>query len=359
MFSEGYEPAMVRTGYEQMVAHRVDDMFASTAKDDGVVTNVTEDAITITYKNGKNKSIQLGRRFGTVAGTMFPHNVVTGLKAGDKFKAGEPIAYNTNYFQLDPLNPKLLLMKTGILAKTALLESTDTLEDSSVISEQLAQKLGTKITKVRDIVVTFDQKLHSLVKVGQKLESDDILCTIEDAVTADNELFDENSIDTLRLLGSQTPRAKYEGLVERVEVFYNGDLEDMSESIRTIAVAADKGRAKFAKGMNKTVLTGQVDSSMRIGGNPLNLDSMAVRVYITTQVGTGVGDKGVFANQMKTIFGRVMSGENRTESGEDLDAIFGYTSISNRIVLSPDLIGTTTTLLKVIAKQAVKVYEGS
>lgn len=86
---------------------------------------------------------------------------------------------------------------------------------------------------------------------------------------------------------------------------------------------------------------------------------MAVRVYITSNIGTGVGDKGVFANQMKTIFGRVMSGENRTESGEDLDAIFGYTSISNRIVLSSDLIGTTTTLLKVIAKQAVKVYRGA
>ena len=359
MFSEGYEPAMVRTGYEQMVAHRVDDLYATTAKDDGTVVQVTDEAITIAYKNGTSKSIQLGRRFGTVAGTMFPHNVVTPLKAGDKFKVGEPIAYNTNYFQIDPLNPKFLLMKTGILAKTALLESTDTLEDSSVISERLANKLGTKITKVRDIVVTFDQKLHSLVKVGQKLEADDILCTIEDAVTADNELFDENSIDTLRLLGSQTPRAKYEGLVEKVEVFYNGDLEDMSESIRAVAVAADKARAKFAKGMNKTVLTGQVDSSLRIGGNPLNLDSMAIRVYITSNIGTGVGDKGVFANQMKTIFGRVMSGENRTESGEDLDAIFGYTSISNRIVLSPDLIGTTTTLLKVIAKQAVKVYKGS
>jgi len=359
MFSEGYEPAMVRTGYEQMVAHRVDDLFASTAKDDGTVTNVTDEAITIAYKNGSSKSIQLGRRFGTVAGTMFPHNVVTVLKAGDKFKAGDPIAYNTNYFQLDPINPKLLLMKTGILAKTVLLESTDTLEDSSVISEKLANKLGTKITKIRDIVVTFDQKLHSLVKVGQKLESDDILCTIEDAVTADNELFDENSLDTLRLLGSQTPRAKYEGIVERVEVFYNGDLEDMSESIRAVAVNADKGRAKVARGLNKTVLSGQVDSSLRIGGNPLNVDSMAVRVYITMQVGTGVGDKGVFANQLKTIFGRVMSGENRTESGEDLDAIFGYTSINARIVLSPDLIGTTTTLLKVIAKQAVKVYKGS
>lgn len=355
----GAEPNLVRTGYEPMVAHRVSDTYAVTAKEDGTVVQVTDDSIVVAYASGKSKSIQLGRRFGTVAGTVFPHNVVTPLKVGDKFKVGDPISYNTNYFQLDPLNPKQLLMKFSVIAKTALMESADTLEDSSVISERLAGKLGTKITKIRDIVVTFDQKIHSLVKAGQKLEADDILCTIEDAVTADNELFDENSIDTLRLLGSQTPRAKYEGVIEQIEVFYNGDLEDMSESIRNIAVQADKARAKFAKGMNKTALTGQVDSTMRIGGNPLNLDSLAVRVYITTDVGTGVGDKGVFANQMKTIFGRVMSGENRTESGEDIDAIFGYTSINNRIVLSADLVGTTTTLLKVIAKQAVKVYKGS
>ncbi|MNI60478.1 hypothetical protein D3C73_1156980 [compost metagenome] len=51
-----------------------------------------------------------------------------------------------------------------------------------------------------------------------------------------------------------------------------------------------------------------------------------------------------------------MSGRNQTESGLDLDALFSYTSFSNRIVLSPELIGTTTTLLKVLSKKVVEAY---
>ena len=70
----------------------------------------------------------------------------------------------------------------------------------------------------------------------------------------------------------------------------------------------------------------------------------------------GVGDKGVFANQLKTIVGRVMTGVNETQSGIPIDAIFGFQSISNRVVLSPQIIGTTTGALKVIGKKAAEIF---
>jgi hypothetical protein len=47
-----------------------------------------------------------------------------------------------------------------------------------------------------------------------------------------------------------------------------------------------------------------------------------------------------------------------TENGEVIDAIFGYKSIQARIVSSPDVIGTSSTLLKVIAKKAIAAYRG-
>ena len=61
---------------------------------------------------------------------------------------------------------------------------------------------------------------------------------------------------------------------------------------------------------------------------------------------------------MKTVFSRVMQGTNTTESGEPLDAIFGNTSIEERMVLSPKLMGTTNTLLKVLSKHVAAVYRG-
>ncbi|MNX92036.1 hypothetical protein D3C86_1241550 [compost metagenome] len=356
MFAEGYEVQAVQTGYGDVIPHRVNDLFAYTAKGDGVVVAVSDSAITVEYKDGTQRSVELGRRFGTVAGKTFPHEVITGMKVGQKFKEGDVISYNSHYFKPSSLNPTQVSMKTGITVRTAIMECSDTLEDSSVISERVAKLMATQITEPRDLVLTFDQKIHGLVSKGQTVESEDILCTIEDAVTANTDLFDEDSIDTLRLLGSPTPKAKYNGIVERIEVFYNGDKEDMSPSLRAIADLGDKERAKVQKALGRKVLTGSVDGALRVAGNPLNMDSMLIRVYITTKVGAGVGDKGVFANQMKTIIGRVMSGRNQTESGLDLDALFSYTSFSNRIVLSPELIGTTTTLLKVLSKKVVEAY---
>ena len=47
-----------------------------------------------------------------------------------------------------------------------------------------------------------------------------------------------------------------------------------------------------------------------------------------------------------------------TESGQEIDAIFGYRSIAARVVTSPVIMGTTATLLKVIGKKAANIYKG-
>nr|DAR93937.1 MAG TPA: hypothetical protein [Caudoviricetes sp.] len=51
-----------------------------------------------------------------------------------------------------------------------------------------------------------------------------------------------------------------------------------------------------------------------------------------------------------------MTGVNETQSGKPIDAIFGYQSISNRIVQSAELIGTTNTLLKLISQEVIDIY---
>lgn len=47
---------------------------------------------------------------------------------------------------------------------------------------------------------------------------------------------------------------------------------------------------------------------------------------------------------------------NETKSGKQIDAIFGYQSISNRIVTSAEVIGTTNTLLREITKEVIGIY---
>jgi hypothetical protein len=340
------------------LAHRTDDVFAIAADQEGTVTALNDRGMVVTYADGNTRSIQLGRRFGRGGGLMFPHQVTTPLVLNAPFKKGDILVYNERYFQPDVLTPGQVTWKAGLLVRTAIMETPDTLEDSSAISAEIANELETEVTYVRDIIVAFDQTVHSLVMEGSAVEIDSILCTIEDAVTAENNLFDEQSLDMLRLLAANTPRAKYKGVVERVEVLYHGEIDDMSSSLADIATASDRERKRHARALQQKALTGKVDSSTRIQGKPLPADNLLIRVYITGPVPAGVGDKGVFANQMKTVFGRVLAGVHETESGLTIDAVFSYQSISNRIVRSPEIIGVTNTLLQLISKRVVSAYKG-
>lgn len=355
---KGYVPSAVRTGYEQVLAHRTGDLFAYAARKPGKVLEVNDTGMVVEYEDGERRGIELGRRYGNAAGLVIPHSVKSDFKPGAKFKKGAILSYNDDFFERDLLNPDNVIWKAGVMVNAALFECTDTLEDSSVISTKIAGLLSTRMTKTRTIVVNFTQTVNRLVKVGREVEGEDILCVIEDAVTANTGLFDEESLDTLRALSSQTPAAKAHGTIERIEAYYHGDKEDMSESLQAIANASDRQLAQRNKSQGKRALSGSVDESFRVDGTPLALDTMAIRIYITGEVAMGVGDKGVFANQMKTVIGRVMEDNATTEDGKSIDAIFGYKSISDRIVLSPEIIGTTTTLLDVIGKKAVQLYKG-
>jgi len=287
----GYAQPQIRTGYEQVLPHRTSDLFAMTAKKPGKVISVSEHGIIVQYDGDeKPTGYELGRRFGNAAGLVIPHSVKTDMIPGQVFKTSELICYNTGFFEKDLFNPNDVVWKSGIMVKTALMESNATLDDSSAISRRAAKLLSTSTTKVKYIVVNFDQSIRRLVKPGDKVESESILCVIEDAITAESGLFDEESLDTLRILSAQTPQAKTIGKIERIEVFYNGMIEDMSDSLRSIVTTYDREFSKRNRAAGKTAYTGSVDEGFRIEGDPLSLDTLAIKVYITGEVPAGVGD---------------------------------------------------------------------
>ena len=233
----------------------------------------------------------------------------------------------------------------------------DSWEDSAAISKSVSDALTAPTTKVVHIRAQFGQALHGLVKIGDKLSSDTILCTIEDELTASSDVFDAAAIETLRGIAAQTPKAGVKGVVDFIEVFYNGDFEDMSESVVAIVKASDRSRKKRAGGRTDVALTGAVTSNMRIEGQPIDLDTIVIRVYITYNSPAIGGDKGVVSNQLKCTFRRVLDGVNKSENGEDIEVVFGSESIDARIVRSAHIIGTTNVVLDLISKQTMQIIK--
>lgn len=359
LYADGYDLSPVRTGYEQIVGQRTSSIFATAAERDGEVIAVDKHGITIRYDDGEIVAEQLGTIHGTAAGVTYPHELVTRLKKGDKFKRGATITYNRKYFKEDRYNPDQVSLMPGVIGVVAFNDNLDTLEDGSVVSESIAKKLNTQTTDVKNVIVRFDQHVKELVKEGDHLDLSSILCIIEDPETAAGSLFDEASIETLKRLSSATPTAKVVGTVSKIECFYHGDIEDMSDNLREIAERSDRQRAEIAKQTGRNAYSGEVDSSFRIKGQILEPDSMVIRIYIDHDIPFGTGDKAVLCNQMKTVISRVMTGTNTLEDGTPIDIIFGNTSVEERMVMSPKLIATTSILLRALSKRVAGVYRGT
>lgn len=349
----------VRTGYEFMVAKRTGKMFATAAKMDGKVLSITERGIVVEYLNGEKDGIELGRVYGRAEGTVYPHDIVTPYKVGDKFKKDDIIAYNTKFFEPDFIDPKNIIMKISRAVNVAFIEGDLTHEDSSAISEEIGSMFETEVSKTKSFVVSFKENVSHVRKPGEKVGPKDILLYIEDEITANTGQFSEQSLDVLKRKAATAPRAGLMGVVERIEVYYHGDKRDMTASLKKLADKSDSDLAAICKATNRPVVTGAVTEEHRVKGNSLDIDMAEIRIYLTVKNGTGVGDKAVFGHQMKSTVAEVLPYRIHTESGEKVDAVFSYRSVANRGVLSPSILGTTITLLDACTKRAVDIYEGN
>lgn len=355
----GYHPAQYRTGFESLISQRTTPMFSYCAKADGKVVGLTESGVIIEYKDGKRVGLKIGREFGKAEGSTFPYDIESAVKMGQSFKKGDPIVYNTQFFEFDHWSPGQLVLKNSLVAKIGIWETKQTHEDACSISKKLSDRLATRVTYVRSFTVTFLQNIHNVVKVGQTLKPTDILMSIEDEITSTLGSFGQDALETLKGLSKQSPRVNYHGVVDRIEVFYHGEKEEMSPTLKKLADQSDSFIREKAASTNKPKFTGQVTNDYRVEGTPLGYHKAEIRFYVTVGQGMGVADKVVFANQMKSVNSEVMDYQLLTESGDEIEAVFGYRSIAARNVMSPTIIGTTITLLNLFAKEIVELHRGT
>lgn len=349
----------VRTGYEHAMAHRLDNRYSYVAKGDGVIRFNQSPTVKVEYSDDTlgMETITIGDRFANSKGTTFHHHIVCDLPEGIIVKKGDVLVYNRDFFERDIFEPTQVIMKLATIAKVALVENNDTLEDSSLITANLSKRMTTTAVHQKTIIIEGQSRVSQMVSVGDMIEEDSILCTILDGSITDSYTLDDDANETLKRLSANSPRMGEHGKVVKIDVFYRMDPEEASRDVAEIIRQGDLARRKVARQRNERVTTGLIESDITIGGKKLFPGNIAVTFYVEHDTGMAGGDKAVIANQMKTVVAATISGINRTEHGEDIDAFFGYASISNRIVDSPILIGMTTTLLKHISKRALQAYD--
>lgn len=359
--SEGTEAGPISTGGDVAMGHRTDDLFSHAARGPGKIAEKSDTHVVIQYDDPKlgQDRVEIGRRFGTVTGKCVPHSVLCHLPVGAKVKATQIVAYNTGFYELDWRDPMNVRWKTGIQSYVVVMENNDTFEDASRISRSLAKRLTSPVSHIRTILVEFTQHVHQLVKAGDMVDVEDRLCYIEEGITGENSMFDDATVENLKRLSNRAPKAKYIGKVEKVEVVYFGEKEAMSGSLQKIASKYDAERSKQVRIMESgEAKNGQIFSPARVDGQQVDIDMMAIRVFITGHNGMGDGDKLVVGNQLKSVITGTIEGVFQTEhtifpgsAPVDLDVMFSYRGINARIVESPILMGFGGMLLEAMGRQ--------
>lgn len=354
----GYVRNPVNTGFERAIAHHTDSSFATTAKMAGKVKSKNHLGIVVEYEDGTTQAIAVGRRFGDAAGMIMPHDMATQYESGDTFEQGAVLVYDSGFFKPALFKKGAVDWMNGTIARVAFPESRETHEDASSISSSFEKRVTTYTTERRDIIVEFGKEVYDLVKVGQEVKYSDSLCVIADKMTAQSTVFTQDRLNTLKHISGKANTAQISGVVDSVEVFYHGMPEDMSDSLREIVETADKDLARRRRAAGETIVTGATDDSMNIGGEPLLMNTVYIRVRITRGVGAGVGNKGVFCHQLKSEISKVYYRRTSLSDGREIDAFYGSKPLFARIVYSAFKVGTAVTVSGLASKKMADIFKG-
>jgi len=347
------ETPYVLTGYESILAVRASDKFVISATDSGVVESVSKSAVVVRYAGiGKKKYALKEWTTKEEAGVTYKHKLITNVKKGDKVTKDDTLAYDPAFFAASAFDNKRVIYRQGSSVCVALMEAPESYEDSGSISTRMSKRMSTVVTKVKSITLhTVDNVVDPLV-VGDKTEPGTVVLSIVDQILKDISGLDDRALDTLKGIKRLSPKIGYNGMISKIVIYYNSDIEDLTPSLRKLVDISD------AILMASSGVTGKVDSGYSIKGVPLQPGDVEIKYYVDTKVGMGTGDKAIYGNQLKFTVGEVYDTEIVSEDGVVVDGIFSTRSIEARIVNSPGLIGTTSKLLEVLGDKVVNDYFG-
>lgn len=355
--AKNYTPNILRTGMDNLVAHRTSELYSKVAADAGRVVEVTDTFLNVRYDNGDVEIYPLGLKIGEASGEYHRHTRVTDLKAGDKFAKGDVLGWDDMWFDRDPFCPGQVALKVGKMVRIALVEDQDVYEDSLAIAKSLADESVTPYIKVKRFAIDVDWNIDLKVKEGDSVDYDSILCDVEEphlvGESADNEL----AMDINRI-GVKQIRSNHHGKVVAIDVVYNATPEQMSQSVEKFIGAQDKKRKRLANLEGSEVEKGAVSTVLNVNKPLLSPGKAFITIYVESMDPSTNADKYVIANQMKGTVGSIMHKPLMTEDGREVLIKSSMKGMFNRMVLSYRNKLISCELVIAVTLQAIAIYRG-
>lgn len=232
--------------------------FAFVAKQDGKVISIENSVMIIQYKDGSYDDVDLAERpaNNTDGGFYIMNQMTTEYKPGQSFKAGTILAYDHKYIndQQDMFGEPLANL--GTLTRIAVESSGGVYEDSCTITDGLAHRMATKITKKTRVIMSKYANIKQIAKIGQSVKVNDPILVFDD--TEDEfsskmlEAMAEEAGDDDEIMATSAPIVtKVTGIVKDIQIYYTVPLNEMTPSMQKIVQTYVKDVQKREKTIAK------------------------------------------------------------------------------------------------------------
>ena len=161
---------IIGSGVEKSVPYQVSEAFAIKAKEDGSVTAYDEGSglMTVLYKSGKEDLFDLSTQMlkNSNGGFYTSKNLTPLVRLNEKFRQGDILAKDSSFFSGTSQGD--ISYDMGKMSHIALVSSDGTYEDSTMVTDDLAEAMSTKITMKKDIALNPGSTVSLIAKKGQR-----------------------------------------------------------------------------------------------------------------------------------------------------------------------------------------------
>lgn len=350
----GSHQPIIRTGAEEALVKTASNTFIKLATGKGIVKSVTT-VVQVDYEDGTKIKYSLGMKKSITPSVMVARKFSTLLTAGSSVAEGDVITFCSDYFEENWIKPGKLIEKRSSMARTSLTEIIETEDDSSIMSDKYSKNMLTTIVVDRTFIMPFSQPISSISKIGDKVDSDTVIYIMSDP---DEEGMSEKDRELFGNISNLSPKAEFKGEIITVDVLYNGNIDDMCDSLKKLTKESNLRRAALYKEGESEWFDGAVSDGYLTDGKLLRDSQVEITFNIAVEIEASSGDKVIIGNQGKSVSCDARTYRVWTEkNGEDIELSYSSSGFIRRNIMSAKLIGSTNSICILIAEEAVESYK--
>jgi hypothetical protein len=342
---------IVTSGVTKTLPYIINDDFAFKAKKDGIIEKIDKktELVTIRYKDGTKGLIDL--KVKIVKNVKMGFYVQTQLsltfKENEKFKAGEILAYDKQFFKPEFNDEKIIEYSPGLLKKVALTSDGSTFEDSIMISREVSQELAFPIVLDKIVTLGKNARITKMAKKGDVLKASDPLMIFESSFNEKeinqilSKLDSEFGQDILDL-GRNFVSSKLSGKIIDIKVYYNIPYEELSESLQKVVdnfKTENKRRSDIATKINSPDIV-NIDRTEQISYDKVfgeSFEGVMVQFFIKSIDECTTGDKLSFQVALKGTVSEIFDKDSLPTSEYDVEepihAVMSPLSVVSRMTM--------------------------